>query len=157
MILWRPVKKRASLMAFSLASAPPLVKKKVSISPGVDFGELRAEARANFGGHERIGVGERCRLIGDGLDDALVAVSDVDRHELAVEVDEALAFGRVEINSLGAGDGNGIDFRLRGPFVERVLAGEIDDFFASHCRIGESCGHGFLEKFIATDFHRYHG
>jgi hypothetical protein len=49
-------------------------------------------------------------------------VPDVDGHELAVEVDEALAFRRVEVNALGAGDGNGIDLRLRGPFVERVLA-----------------------------------
>jgi len=35
MILCRPVTTRAMRMAFSLASAPPLVKKNVSMSPGV--------------------------------------------------------------------------------------------------------------------------
>ena len=59
-------------------------------------------------------------------------MSDVDRHELAVEVDEALPFRRVEVNPFGAGDRNGIDLRLRGPFVERVFAGEIDDLLAGH-------------------------
>ncbi len=33
-IFWRPVTCRASLMAFSFASAPPPVKKLTSISPG---------------------------------------------------------------------------------------------------------------------------
>src|SRR5580658_434625 len=45
MILWRPVKKRAILMAFSLASAPPFVKKNVSISPGAISASL-APSRA---------------------------------------------------------------------------------------------------------------
>ncbi len=99
---------------------------------GSNFGELRAETRARLGRHERIRIGKRRRLLADGLDDALVAVSDIDGHELAVEVDEALPFRRLEINSLGAGDGNGIDLRLRRPFIERVLAREVDDFFAGH-------------------------
>jgi hypothetical protein len=68
-------------------------------------------------------------LVGDGFDDTIITMADVNRHQLAVEVDVALAFRRIEINSLGGGDRNGIDFRLRGPFVERVLLAKIDDFF----------------------------
>src|SRR5271170_4030387 len=96
-------------------------KESVDVA-GSNLSELCAEARANFSSHERIGVGERRRLFADRLNDARVAVSDVDGHELAVEVDEALAFWRVEIDALGARDGNGIDLGLRGPFVKRVLA-----------------------------------
>ena len=101
---------------------------------GSDFGELRAKARANFCRHERIRIRERCCLLADRLNDALVAVSDVDGHELAVEVDEALPFRRIEVNPFGAGDGNGIDLRLCRPFIKRVLAGKVDDFLASHLR-----------------------
>src|SRR5579863_9256330 len=79
---------------------------------GSDFGKLRTEARADFRGHERIRVGERCGLVADGLDNARVAVSNVDGHELAVEVNEALPFRRVKVNPFGASDGNGIDLRL---------------------------------------------
>ncbi len=35
MILWRPVYQRASLIAFSFASAPPFVKNVIERSPGV--------------------------------------------------------------------------------------------------------------------------
>ena len=35
MILWRPVYQRASLIAFSFASAPPFVKNENDRSPGV--------------------------------------------------------------------------------------------------------------------------
>ena len=114
-----------------------------------NLGELRTETRANFRRHERIRVGERRRLLGDGLNDARVAMPDVDGHELAVEVDEALPFRRVEVNSLGARNRNGIDLRLRRPFVQRVLAREVDDFFARHllsCWISERSGHEVLFK-----------
>ena len=84
-------------IAFSLASAPPLVKKKTSMSPGRDLRQLLAQPRARLGGHERIGVGQRRGLLLDRLDDARIAVADVDAHQLAVEVDEALAFGRPEV------------------------------------------------------------
>jgi hypothetical protein len=45
--LWRPVTTRATRIAFSTASAPPFVKKKVSMSPGVisaSFAPSRARA-----------------------------------------------------------------------------------------------------------------
>src|SRR5579864_8912307 len=109
MILWRPVKKRAILMAFSFASAPVGKEKGVDVARR-DFSELRAEPGAHFGRHEGIGVRESLNLLFNGGDETFVTVSDVDGHELAVEIDVALAFGSVEVNSLGASDGNGVDF-----------------------------------------------
>ena len=44
MILWRPVYQRASLMAFSLASAPPLVKNDIFRLPGVTSASRRASS-----------------------------------------------------------------------------------------------------------------
>src|SRR5580700_2870435 len=121
---------------------------------GSNFGELRAESRARFGSHERIRIGEPRRLLADRLNDALIAVSNVDGHKLAVEIDEALALRRVEVNALGAGDRNGIDFRLCRPFIERVLAGKIDDFGTGHllCRgIRDGSGHNFpLGNYICS-------
>src|SRR4029450_10009988 len=60
---------------------------------GGDPGESRTELRPRLGRHERIRVGERCRLLLDRLDDALVPVADVHAHQLAVEVEIALAVG----------------------------------------------------------------
>src|SRR5882672_1979304 len=45
-----------------------------------DLGELCAQASARLGGHERIRVSECLCLFGNGLNDAVVAVSDVDGH-----------------------------------------------------------------------------
>ena len=42
MILWRPVTIRASLIAFSFASAPPFVKNVIEMSPGVTSAIRRA-------------------------------------------------------------------------------------------------------------------
>src|SRR5439155_16284337 len=64
---------------------------------------------------------------------ALVAMADVHAHQLAVEVDEALAFGRPEVDALRAGHGDRIDFRLSGPLEERVLLRQRDHLFAGHC------------------------
>ena len=99
-----------------------------------DLGELAAEPRARLGGHERIGVGERLGLLRDGADDALVAVADVDAHQLAVEVEEPLAFRRPEPAALRAGHRNRIDRALRRPLEERVLLREIDDGLAAQRR-----------------------
>ena len=41
MILWRPVYQRASLIAFSFASAPPFVKNDIDRSPGVTSASSR--------------------------------------------------------------------------------------------------------------------
>src|SRR5258707_15814909 len=42
MTLWRPVYQRASLIAFSFASAPPFVKNVIEMSPGVTSASRRA-------------------------------------------------------------------------------------------------------------------
>ena len=122
-------------IAFSFASAPPLVKKKTSMSPGQICASFWPSLRAHFGRHERVGVGERRRLILDRLDDARIAVADVDAHQLAVEVDEALAFRRPEVDALRLRDRNRIDVRLRRPLVERVLLRQRHHFLSGHCLI----------------------
>src|SRR6202007_1152094 len=55
--------------------------------PGRYLSELGAETSAGLGGHEWIGVAESRRLLADRANHALVAVPNVDRHQLAVEVD----------------------------------------------------------------------
>src|ERR1700730_805605 len=105
------------------------------------FRELRPKPGANFSRHERIRVCERLRLLGNRLNDTLITMSDVDRHQLTVEVDETTPFRRVEVNALGASNRNRIDLRLRRPFIQRVLACEIDDFLAGHGRRRSDRGH----------------
>jgi hypothetical protein len=74
-------------------------------------------------------------LILNGAHDARLAMADIDAHQLAVEVEEALAFGGPEIHPLRARDGNGIGRVLSDPFENRVFFGKSDDFVASHrCR-----------------------
>jgi hypothetical protein len=102
-----------------------------------DLRQLRTQARAHFGRHERVCVRERLRLVLDRVDDTLVAVTDVDAHQLAVEIDEALAFRRPEVDAFGTRDRNRIDSRLYGPFKQRVFAAEFDDLLA---RQVFSCG-----------------
>ena len=99
---------------------------------GAELGELPSEARARLGRHERVGVGERRRLLLDGANHALVAVTDVHAHQLTVEVDEALSLRRPEVDALGARDRNRIDLRLRRPLEQRVLLRERDDLVTGH-------------------------
>ena len=106
---------------------------------GGQFGELGAELRARLGGHERVGVCERFRLRLDRANDPLVAVADVDAHQLAVEVEVALPLGSPEIDALGARHRNGVNGALRGPLEKRVLATEIDDVGAR--QRGQRRGH----------------
>ena len=94
--------------------------------------EFLAKPRARFGGHKRVRVRERCRLVLNRLDHALVAVADVHAHQLAVEVDVPLAVGRVEIDALRARHRDRVHRGLDGPFKERVLFAECDHFFVGH-------------------------
>jgi len=102
------------------------------MSPGASFGEPGAQPRARFGRQERVGVRQDGGLLLDGADDALVAVADVHAHQLAVEIEIALAVRRPEVHALRARDRDGIDGRLHGPFENRVLLGKGDDLFGSH-------------------------
>src|SRR5208282_5068067 len=61
-----------------------------------------------------------------------IAVSNVHRHQLAVEVNEAFPFGRPEINALGSSHGDRIDLRLCRPLIQRVFLSEIDHLLAGH-------------------------
>jgi len=106
-------------------------EEHVDVARG-DFGELRTQARARFGRHERVHVGQRGGLPLDRGDDARIAVAGVHAHQLAVEVDEALAFGRPEIHAFGARHRNRFDGPLRRPFEERVLLREGDHLLAGH-------------------------
>jgi hypothetical protein len=104
---------------------------------GTDLRQLLSQLRARLGRHERVRVGERRGLLLNRLDDALVAVADVDAHQLAVEVDVALAFGRPEVDALGARHRDRIDVRLRRPFEQRVLLRQRDDLLSGHsCECG---------------------
>ena len=91
---------------------------------GQDLGQLRAEAGADLGREGRLDVLELRRLRGDRVDDPPVAVADVDRHQLAVEVEDPPALGRVEVDALGVVDGDRVDGALDGPREEGVLARE---------------------------------
>ena len=100
-----------------------------------DLRELLPQPGAHLGGHERVGIRQRRGLILDRLDDARIAVADVDAHQLAVEVDEALALGRPEIDAVRLRDRDRIDMRLRRPLIERVLLRQRHHFLPGHCLI----------------------
>ena len=109
---------------------------------GRDLGQLLAQPRPGLGGHERIGVGERLGLLLDRLDDAGIAVAGIDAHQLAVEVDEALALGRPEVHALGARHRNRIHGGLRRPLVQGVALGQRHHLLTGHhvCSSGSISG-----------------
>ena len=80
-----------------------------------DLGELRAEPCPDLGGEGRLDELELGRLGRDGVDHAPIAVSDVDGHQLAVEVEDPLAFRCVEIHAFGVIDGDRVEGALDGP------------------------------------------
>ena len=100
-----------------------------------DLGQLLAQPGARLVGHERVDVGQLVGLRLDRVDDALVAVADVDAHQLRVEVEVALAVGRVEVDAFGPLNRNGIDRRLGRPLVQRVLPREVDDLLRRSCQV----------------------
>ena len=89
-------------------------KEDVDVA-GRDLGEPGAEARARLGGRRRARVRQDGDLILDGLDDARIRVPDVDAHQLAVEVDEALAVRRPQVDAPRARHRNRVDRALRRP------------------------------------------
>ena len=99
---------------------------------GQDLGELRAQAGAGLRHERRLDVLELFCLRRDRIDDPPIAVADVDRHQLAVEVEDPAALGRVEVDAFGPIDRDGIDGALDRPGEERVLARQRDDLLAGH-------------------------
>ena len=105
-----------------------------------DLGELLPEAGARLCCHERICVGESCRLIGDRLQDALIAMADVGAHQLAIEVEELLLFRGPEPGALRAGDWNWVRCSLRRPLRHGVPLGEGDHLWPAQWG-SLSCAH----------------
>ena len=99
---------------------------------GQDLGELGPEPGPDLGRERRLDVLQLVRLCGDGVDDPSVAVADVDRHQLAVEVEDPLTLGRVQVDALGVVDGDRVDGPLDRPREDRVLLGEGGDLRAGH-------------------------
>src|SRR5436305_9387240 len=71
---------------------------------GCDLGQLGSQSRPRLCRHKRIRIGKRLRLVVNCLNDALVSVSDVHGHELAIKINEALPFGRPEVDAFGLSD-----------------------------------------------------
>ena len=99
---------------------------------GQDLGELGPEPGPDLGRERRLDVLQLERLCRDGVDDPSIAVADVDRHQLAVEVEDPLTLGRVEVDALGVIDGDRVDGPLDRPREDRVLLGEGGDLRARH-------------------------
>ena len=118
--LCRPVCSRAIRIAFSLASAPPLVKNTWFRSPGASSAISRAASLraslANAGGIVHSCAG----LLLDRGDQLGVLVADVDVDQLGGEVQVALAGVVPEVRARGRGDRQRVDQRLRRPGVEDV-------------------------------------
>ena len=130
MILWRPVYQRASLIAFSFASAPPFVKNDIERSPGVTSASSSPSLE-----RDSVAIGgpivqslSACSLI--ACDHLRVLVADVDVDELGREVEVALAVVVPEVAALCAGDRDRVDRALHRPRVEDVLLGVGDDLRA---------------------------
>ena len=94
--------------------------------------QLRPEPGPRLGRHERVGIRERRSLILDRLHHPRIAVADVHAHQLAVEVDVALAFGRPEVDPLRPCDGDRVDGILCRPLEDGVFLTEGDDLVAGH-------------------------
>ena len=93
---------------------------------GADLGELRAESGAGLRCHKWVRVGQRGRLIGDRLQHALITVTNVGAHQLAIEVEELLLFGGPEPGALCASNWNRVRCSLSRPLGHGVALGEGD-------------------------------
>ena len=85
------------------------------------------QPRPGLVGHEGADVRQRLRLALDRFDDPPVAVACIDGHQLAVEVEEPSAVRGVEVDPLGARDGQGLEACLGRPVVQRVAQAELGD------------------------------
>ena len=141
--LCRPVTQRATLIAFSFASAPPFVKNDIFRLPGVTSASIRAERRARLGRHRRPDRAELLGLLLDRRDHLRVPVADRDVDELRGEVEVALAVVVPEVAALGAGDRNRVDRALHRPGVEdELLRVRLD--LRAELRVRLDRGHGSI-------------
>ena len=102
--------------------------------PGGDLGEQLAQQGARFGRHRRAGIGQLARLVDDGVDHALVAVTDIDAHGHRIEIQVALAVHVPEIDAFGRLDRDRRDFALGRPGPKTVFHGERAGFLNLGCR-----------------------
>ena len=94
-------------MAFSVASAPPLVKKDIVRSPGATSASSAGEPGAGLVGHRRRRRAQASRLRRDGLGDARMLVAQVRVDDQRAEVEVATSVVVPEMAALAAGDGSG--------------------------------------------------
>ena len=113
-------------------------KEDVDVA-GRDLRQLGAEPRARLRGHERVRVRQHLELVLYRANHPLVAMTDVHAHQLAVEIDVALAFRGPEVDALRARHRDRIDLRLRRPFEQRVLLRQRNHLFAGHRLNDLSC------------------
>ena len=112
---------RAIFTAFSLASAPPRVKKNLFRSPGVTSARAFPKKGAGFIGHARRDKADFVRLVFDGLDHFGMLVADVLVHELGSHVDIPLPVFIPHVNALGLGDHERIQGGLDAPGMDDVF------------------------------------
>src|SRR5437660_8366609 len=98
---------------------------------GQQLGQLLTQPGSRLVGHEWVDEYQFLSLPLDGVDDAWVTMAGIDAHELAVEVDDALAVRCIEIDALRVIDCNRVYRGLGGPVVEGVLPAEGDDLLAA--------------------------
>ncbi len=96
---------------------------------GEQLGHLLPEQRPLLVRHERRDVRQALGLPMHRVRHAPVAVADVHAHQLAVEVDVALAVDAPEVDALRAIDRDRRRLGLRLPVVQRVALRELDDLF----------------------------
>ena len=106
-------------------------------SAGSHVRDSLARQRANLRRHARRGVGEFLGLLLHRLDDALVAVPDVDAHGHRVEIEVALVVHVPEIDAFGALDRDRVHFGLRRPGIEDVLFGKRQDLVIGKIEHGD--------------------
>jgi hypothetical protein len=120
---------------------------------GQDLGQLLPEAAPDLGREGRHDVLELLGLLRDRVDDPPIAVADVHRHQLAVEVEDPLSVRRVEVDALGVIDRDRVERALDRPREERVGPVEGDDFLARHAPSRRLDGHRPTSRPASEDAH----
>src|ERR1041385_7757 len=97
-----PSRKRTGNLHGVLNRFRSAIRKKESVDiTGSDLSQFLAQKRARLGCHVRSHIRHGGKLLGNGLDHPRVPMANIDTHQLAIEIDEAFALRRPEINSFG--------------------------------------------------------